>query len=142
MNVYQAFIILRMSEHIPIHEKPSGHIEVLMSNALRIDDERVPPGYTLFRREVRLTNGRTEPAFYSTREDQTPDPQAWEQTSSSLVEGFAWALTVPEFADHETEDDDRTQEIGNMISYGMSQGLTEEQVLECYEMAFAFAAYR
>lgn len=132
-----------MSEDIPIREKPSGHIEVLMSSALRIqDDERIPPGYALFRREVRLTNGRTEPAFYSTHEDQAPDPQAWERTSPSLVEGFTWALTVPEFADHETEDDDRTQEIGNMISYGMSQGLTEEQVLECYEMAFTFATSR
>jgi len=51
-----------------------------------------------------------------------------------------WALTVPEFADHEAEDDDRTQEIGNMMSFAMSQGLTEEQVLECYRQAFAIAS--
>lgn len=129
-----------MTERIPVFEKPSGHIEVLMSRASRIqDDERIPAGYALFRREVRLLNRRTEPAFYSTHEDQVSDPQAWERASSSIIEGFTWALTVPEFADYETEDDDRAQEIGNMISYAMSQGLTEEQVLECYERAFATA---
>jgi hypothetical protein len=132
-----------MTERIPVFEKPSGHIEALMSTASQIrDDERIPRGYSLFRREVRLLNGKTEPAFYSTHENQTPDPQAWERSSSSLVEGFTWALTVPEFADHETEDDDRTQEIGNMISYAMSQGLTEDQVLECYEKAFAAATHQ
>ena len=111
-----------------------------MSDALLIqDDSRIPSGYSLFRREVRLLNGRIEPAFYSTREDQVPDPQAWEHSSSSITEGFTWALQVPEFADHETEDDDRTQEIGNMMSYAMSQGLTEDQVLECYKQAFAIA---
>jgi len=109
-----------------------------MSAALPIDDERIPPGYSLFRREVRLLSGRVEPAFYSTHEGQAADPKAWELSSQSIVEGFIWALTVPEFADHETEDDDRTQEIGNMMSYAISRGLTEEQVLECYELAFSF----
>lgn len=130
-----------MTERIPIFEKPSGDTEVLMSPASQIhDDERVPPGYSFFRREVRLLNGRMEPAFYSTREDQVADLHAWERSSQSIIDGFAWALTVPEFDDHETEDDDRTQEIGNMMSYAMSQGLTEQQVLECYEQAFGIAA--
>ncbi len=130
-----------MSERIPIFEKPSDRIEALMSPASEIrDDERIPTGYSLYRREVRLLNGKVEPAFYSTHEDQVPDPQAWEHSSSSIIEAFVWALTVQEFADHETENDDRTQEIGNMISYAMSQGLTEQQVLKCYAEAFAIAS--
>ena len=129
-----------MPEHVPSSEKLSNHDEILMSDASPIrDDDRVPPGYSLFQRAVRLLNGRIKPAFYSTREDQMRNPQAWEHSSSSIIEGFIWALQVPEFADHETEDDDRTQEIGNMMSYALSQGLTEEQVLECYKQAFAIA---
>jgi hypothetical protein len=127
-----------MSELIHFPDNSSGHGEKLMSDASLIrDDDRIPSGYSLFRREVCLLSGKVEPAFYSTREGQTPDPQAWEHSSVSIIEGFIWALTVPEFADHETEDDDRTQEIGNIMSYAMSQGLTEEQVLECYKQAFS-----
>jgi len=125
-----------MSEYLnPL--RPPDQDDTLMSDALLIrDDDRVPLGYSLFRREVRLLNGKSEPAFYSTHEGQTQDPQAWERISPSIIEGFIWALSVPEFADHETEDDDRTQEIGNMMSYAMSQGLTEDQVLNCYKQAF------
>lgn len=130
-----------MSEHIHSSEDPLGLQEALTTDAWLIqNDDRIPSGYSLFQRVVRLPNGRTAPAFYSTREDQTPDPRAWGRSSSSVIEGFTWALTVPEFADHETEDDDRTQEIGNMMSYAISQGLTEEQVLECYRQAFAIAS--
>jgi len=130
-----------MSEHIHSSEKSSDQDEILMSDASPVrDDDRIPPGYSLFQRAVRLLSGRVEPAFYSTREDQVPDPRAWERSSASIIEGFTWALTVPEFADHETEDDDRTQEIGNMMSYAMSQGVTEEQVLECYKQAFTIAS--
>lgn len=100
------------------------------------DDDRIPPGYSLFQGQVRLVNGNVEPAFYSTREGQTPDPEAWNRSSESVITGFRWALTVPEFRDNETEDDDRTQEIGNMMSYAISQGLTEEQIVACYELAF------
>lgn len=132
---------MSMSERIHFPENSSGQGELLMSDAWPIrDDDRIPPGYSLFQRRVRLLNGRLEPAFYSTREGQTPDPEAWNRISPSIIEGFIWALQVPEFADRETEDDDRTQEIGNMMSYAMSQGLTEEQVLECYEQAFTVAS--
>jgi len=114
---------------------------MLISERVRLrDDDRIPPGYSLFRREVRLPNGKLESAFYSTHEDQTPDTEAWVYSSSSIIEAFVWALQVPEFADHETEDDDRTQEIGNMMSYAIAQGLTEEQVVGCYEKAFAIAS--
>lgn len=129
-----------MSEHTFSSEYPDNPQEALMTDAFLVNDDRVPPGYSLFQRVVRLPNGRVAPAFYSTREGQTPDPRAWERSSSSIQEGFVWALTVPEFADNETEDDDRTQEIGNMMSYAISQGLTERQILECYEKAFAVAA--
>lgn len=129
-----------MPERINSSEKLSNQDEILMSPAALIqDDDRIPPGYSLYRREARLLNGRTEPVFYSTREDQVPDPDAWERSSSSIIDGFVWALKVEEFADHETEDDDRTQEIGNMMSYALSQGLTEEQTLECYKQAFVMA---
>lgn len=112
------------------------------------DNEQIPPGYSLFQRDVRLLNGRTEPAFYSTHVDQTPDPGAWERSSPSVLEGFIWALQTERFYNAleneylDPEDDDRTQEIGNMISYGISQGLTENQVMECYERAYAVASGR
>jgi len=137
----RCLIIEDMPEHLPSREIIPDQKGVLMSDASPIrDSDRIPTDYTLFRRQVHLLNGKIEPAFYSTREDQVPDPYAWECSSSSIIEGFMWALTVPEFADHEAEDDDRTQEIGNMMSFAMSQGLTEEQVLECYRQAFAIAS--
>jgi len=127
-----------MSEY-NLFKHQSNHevsLSQLVGDASPIVDERIPPGYSLFKRDVRLLNGREEPAFYSTREGQAVDPLAWEQSSGSIIEGFAWALTVSEFVDHETEDDDRTQEIGNMIGYALTCGLTEEQVFQCYEIAF------
>ncbi len=129
-----------MSEHDNSPE-PTTQDRPLISAATRMrDDDRIPPGYALFRRDVRLLNGQVEPAFYSTREGQLPDPDAWEHSSDSVIEGFAWALKVEAFADHQTDDDDRTLEIGNMMSFAISQGLTEEQVVECYEQAFAIAS--
>jgi hypothetical protein len=134
------FNYFNMSEHIHFPEKSPHQYEPFMSVASPIrDNDQIPPGYALFQRGVRLLNGKVEPAFYSTHEGQAPDPQAWERSGASLIEAFIWALTVPEFADHETEDDDRTQEIGNMMSYALSQGFTEDQVLECYKQAFTAA---
>jgi hypothetical protein len=129
-----------VSELVYFPENAPDVGEILMSAALLVDDERIPPGYSLYRREVRLLNGRTEPAFYSTREGQISDPEAWECSSASIIDGFTWALRVSEFLDETNEDDDRTQEIGNMMAYAMSQGLTEEQVLECYKQAFVAAS--
>lgn len=118
----------------PIEECPS---DALVGEATAVQDEQIPPEYLLFQREITLLNGGRELAFYSTHPGNFPDPDAWEKVAPSIMEGFIWALTVEEFYDHETEDDDRTQEIGNMMSYALSQGLTEAQVVECYEQAFA-----
>ena len=107
---------------------------------------RVPEGYSLFHRDVQLLNGNREPAFYSTHVDQRPNPEAWERSSGSIVAAFVWALETPKFANNELDDepnepsdDDRTQEIGNMMSYAIAEGLTEEQVLACLEVAYAIA---
>lgn len=110
-----------------------------ISEASPVRSGQIPPGYALFTRQVMLLNGKKEPAFYSTHEQQTPLEDAWEKSSGSIIAGIAWALTTESFADNETEDDDRTQEIGNMMSYGISQGLTESQLVECYRIAFSFA---
>lgn len=127
-----------MSEYRPsIEECPSK--DMIVGEATVVRDEQIPPEYMLFQREIRLLNGNTEPAFYSTHPSNSPDPDAWEKVAPSIMEGFIWALTVEEFDDHETEDDDRTQEIGNMMSYALSQGLTEPQVMECYEQAYVVA---
>lgn len=93
----------------------------------------------MFERGVRLLSGQIEAAYYSTHIDQMPDVNALVNVRGSLVEGLIWVLTTPEFQDHETADDDRSQEIGNMMSYGISQGLTEEQVVECYHEAYRTA---
>ena len=127
-----------MSEYIRRIEEYSEE-DVLVGVVVVVQDERILPGYSLFRRELRLLNGNREPAFYSTHPSNMPDSDAWEKVAPSIMEGFIWALTVDEFDDHETEDDDRTQEIGNMMSYALSQGLTEEQVIECYEQAYEAA---
>jgi hypothetical protein len=131
-----------MSEHTsferrdsPEDESESGPI----GEASPVRSDQIPPGYSLFKRETTLLNGNIEPAFYSTRSDHIPDPSAWERSKDSIVAGFVWALTVPEFADLETLDDDRTQEIGNMIAFALTRGLTEEQVVQCYKIAFNLA---
>lgn len=121
------------------HEKEPEQELPLVGEAVPVRDDQIPPEYSLFQRDVRLLNGNVEPAFYSTRSDHTPSPAAWEKIAPSLIDGFTWALQVPKFLDETNEDDDRTQEIGNMMSYALSQGLTEEQVLECYRQAFATA---
>lgn len=116
---------------------PEIPITALMGDPRQIfDDDRIPPGYSHFRRDVQLLNGNWEPAFYSTRRDLPIDSEAWDRSSGSIIDGFMWALQTPDFADHETADDDRTQEIGNMMSYALTCGLTDEQVLRCYELAF------
>lgn len=111
----------------------------VISDAAPVKNDSIPAGYSLFRRNVRLINGTVDAAYYSTKEGREIDPKAWERVGESVIDGFIWALVVPEFADHETEDDDRTQEIGNMMSYAMSQGLTEDQTIECYKQAFIIA---
>lgn len=110
--------------------------ELVIGEATPVKSDQVPPGYSLWERQVELLNGKQEPAYYSTHEAKVPDPAAWERMHEALEAGFRWALTTHHFADHETEDDDRTQEIGNMISYALSQGLTEDEVLRCYTSAY------
>lgn len=128
-----------MSEFSPFSIEPDKNLASIVGEAREVSDEQIPEGYSLFRRDVRLLNGNWEPAFYSTREDLPVIPDADEKIAPSIIEGFAWALQVADFQDHETADDDRTQEIGNMMSYAMTQGLTERQVLECYQAGFVAA---
>jgi hypothetical protein len=93
----------------------------------------------MFERKVRLLSGALESAYYSTHIDQSADPNALDEVREALCAGFIWVLQISEFYDHETADDDRSQEIGNMMSYGISQGLTEDQIVSCYREAFLLA---
>lgn len=99
-------------------------------------NERIPPGYELYCRGVMLLNENRESAFYSKTEGQVVDPDALERVGESIIAGFRWALETPAFQDNETEDDDRTQEIGNMMSYALSQGISEDDVIELYRTAY------
>jgi hypothetical protein len=114
-------------------------IEVI-GDASPVRSEQIPPGYSLHSRMVRLLSGNSAGAFYSTHIDQVVDPRGLEQLRDALVAGFVWALQVSEFADHETTDDDRAQEIGNMMSFALSYGLAEEQLVQCYVTAFEIAS--
>ena len=90
----------------------------------------------MFMRRVRLLSGASEPAYYSMSDDRLPEPEGQERLRDALMAGFMWALQTPEFADHETEDDDRSQEIGNMMSFALSQGFSEDEVVWCYKEAY------
>jgi|GEM_PF-2133222 len=128
-----------MSESLRSNTELGKDRDALIGKPHKLSDERIPEGYSLFRRDVQLLNGNWEPAFYSTRSDLRVDPDAWERVAPSIIEGFAWVLQVIDFQDNETADDDRTQEVGNIMSYAMSQGLTEEQVVQCFRDGFAIA---
>jgi hypothetical protein len=39
------------------------------------------------------------------------DLRGLERLRDALIAGFVWALQVPEFADHETADDDRDRKL-------------------------------
>lgn len=133
-----------MSELFYYPEQTPAVRETLMSVPRPVVNIELPEGYALYQREVLLLNGQTEPAFYSTKETHSPNPDAWEDVSGSIMEGFLWALQAEKFLEDGKEvvmdDDIRTQEIGNMMSFAMSQGLTEDQVLECYKQAFVAAS--
>ncbi len=121
-----------------IYEKALG--PAIISEPTRIrEDERIPEGYELFERSVRLLNDRLEPAYYSKNVRNEYDIEAWNRLYDALKAGFIWVLTTPEFLDGETADDDRTQEIGNMMSFAIAEGLSEEEVVACYKWAFEAA---
>lgn len=123
-----------MTEKKFTHE-PAGNSAI--GEALSVP---VPPEYEnryrMFARQVMLLSGSRKVTRYSTREDLAVDAKAWDRSSDSLIEGFMWALSTPNFADGETQGDDRAQEIGNMISFALTCGLTEGQVMECYKIAY------
>lgn len=114
----------------------------IVGEAREVTDDEIPKGYSLFRRDIQLLSGKWEPAFYSTREDLQVDPDAMEKVAPSIIEGFTWVLLVADFQDSalddnlETADDDRALEIGQMMSYALTCGLAEAQVLECFRVAF------
>lgn len=112
----------------------------VITDPREVRDDQIPPDYKMWRRDVRLLSGAQEPAYYCTRDDRESDPAAWGKVYESIVMGFRWALETPNFADNETEDDDRSQEIGNMMSYALSQGLSEQEVVVCYRLAFYAAS--
>ena len=124
-----------MERHLPsrLHDSEPDDI---IGDAYPVRSIQIPDGYQMFMRIVRLLSGSREIAYYSIRDGAEPNADGQERLGSSLIEGFKWALQTPEFADHETEDDDRSQEIGNMMSYALSQGLTEAEVVEQYKQAF------
>jgi hypothetical protein len=132
-----------MKERIPFETLRSA-LEpprpIAMSEPTSVTSDQIPDGYALFKRDVLLLDGTYEPAFYSTHKDQVTNSTAWEQSSRSVMAAFIWALQVPEFADNETASDDRAQEIGNIMGYALTCGLTEEQVVKCYEDALTLTS--
>lgn len=119
-----------------------------MSMAVSVRDPQLPPHYDMFRREMRLPGGYSEPGFYTIHVTQGErceiDPETgtskfYKKSAPSVIAGFVWVLETAGFADGEPINADRALEIGNIMSYGMAVcGLLESELLECYEIAYRF----
>lgn len=116
---------------------------IVLGNRMRIEDASIPPGYSLFIRQAQLPDGSTARIMYSVYDNQTPDTEAFARSSAAVTEAFVWALQTPKFADGEiTGPNDRGMEIGNMFSFALTRGLTENQVAVCYAKALQQARRR
>ena len=141
-----------MPEEIFRNRTPRIHMIELVGEPREIEQGRMPEGYHMFNRQLRLLSGGWAPAFYSigpsehenqdgegVNEFRLDPADAEQRVAPSLIAGFVWALEVAEFIGEQAIDADRAMEIGNMMSYAIARGLTESRVFECYVDAFNIA---
>ena len=100
-----------------------------------INASELPPGYKGTVLNLRLPSGTVEKIAYGYRQNREPEDN-YEDNARGVLAAFKWILTTESFRTGTTDDDDRAEAIAEVIGAAIAAGLTEDEALHLYKIAY------
>lgn len=102
-----------------------------------IEDPGVPKDYLMFTRKALLLDGQKIDIAYGIHKSIAPQFRALNKRCASVIAGFIYTLEATTNSINKPLDvDDRAEYISTVFGYALYEGLTDEEVLVCYNTAY------